>query len=84
MDRVTTDDARGCLDDLVDRVASGEERIILTRDGQEVAALVHVEDALYLQELEDRQDREDVEAVRAEAQVKGTIPWEQVKAELGL
>ena len=84
MDRVTTDDARGCLDDLVDRVASGEERIILTRDGQEVAALVHVEDARWLQEREDQYDREAIAAAMAEVEEKGTIPWEQVKSELGL
>ena len=84
MDRVTTDDARMCLDDLVARVAGGEERIILTRDGQEVAALVHVEDALYLRELEDRLDNEAADAALAEAREKGTIPWQQVKEELGL
>lgn len=84
MDRISTAEARGDLDDLVDRVAGTGERIILTRDGRALAALVHVEDACWLQDREDRQDLEDARAALAEARDKGTIPWEQVKAELGL
>lgn len=84
MDRITTQEARDRLDDLVSCVADDGRRIILTRNGTEVAALVHVEDACYLQELEDRQDREAAAAARAEAAETGTIPWDQVKAELGL
>lgn len=58
------------------------ERIILTRIGEEVAALVHPEDARWLQEVGDRADRAAVAEARAEAAEHGTIPWEQVKAEL--
>jgi hypothetical protein len=35
-------------------------------------------------ESEDRQDIEDARAALAEAAVKGTIPWEKVKARHGL
>lgn len=80
----TTVEAQNRFDDLINCVTVDGERIILVRDGKEVAALVHVEDAHYLQELEDRQDLADADAARAEAEEKGTIPWEQVKSELGL
>jgi hypothetical protein len=40
------------------------------------------EDARWLQEVEDRADRAAVAEARAEVAEHGTIPWEQVKAEL--
>ena len=83
MERISTAEARRCLDELADRVDKTGERIILTRDGRVVAAIVHAEDACWLQDREDRQDLEDARVARTEAKEKGTIPWEQVKAELG-
>ena len=82
MDCFTIEEARDRLDDLIERTASTGERIVLTRDGREVAAIVHAEDARWLQELEDRED--NAAAALAEAAEKGTIPWETVKAELNL
>ena len=38
----------------------------------------------YQEELELQEDLEDVHAALADAKEHGTIPWEQVKAELGL
>ena len=80
--RTAIPDAREGLDALVDRVAETGERIILTRDGKEVAALVHVDDARYMQALEDRFDREAIDEALADAEVHGTIPWEQIEARL--
>jgi hypothetical protein len=37
-----------------------------------------------LEALEDRIDLEKTRAALEEAKAKGTVPWEQVKAELGL
>jgi len=82
--RTTIAEARGDLDALADRVGETGERIILTRDGKEVAALVHVDDARYMQALEDRLDLEALEEARAEIERHGTIPWDRVKAELDL
>jgi len=61
-----------------------EERLILHRRGKDVAALVPVQDLALLEALEDRVDLDDARAALAEAREKGTIPWEQIKAELGL
>jgi len=84
MEHVALEDARRRLDELVERADESGERIIVTRDGRPVAAIVHVEDAEYLQGVEDRLDREAIAAAREEVAREGTIPWEQVKAELGL
>lgn len=68
------------LSDLVDRVANGKERIVLTRAGKELVAIVPVED---LEIMEERRDIEDAHASRIEAQEKGTIPLAALKKELG-
>lgn len=82
MDHVDTKQARDCLDTLVDRAGNTGERIILTRDGKAVAAIVHFEDAEYLQDVEDRLDNEAADAALAEAAIHGTIPWEEIEARL--
>jgi prevent-host-death family protein len=77
-------DARKELSELVNRASYGGERILLRRNGREVAAIVSPEDLRLLEELEDRIDLEDARASLAEAKRKGTIPWAKVKARLGL
>jgi hypothetical protein len=47
-------------------------------------AVVPVEDLLFLERLEDEEDLRDIRASRAETMRKGTIPWDEVKASLGL
>lgn len=56
---VTTGEARKKLADLVNRVAYGHESIILTRRGEEVAALVSMEELKLLRQIEDVIDIED-------------------------
>lgn len=84
MEHLETTQARECLDGLVDRAGETGERIILTRDGKKVAAIVHFENAEYLQGVEDRLDLEAFEEARTDVEKHGTIPWQQVKAEIGL
>lgn len=72
------------LSDLIDRAADGGERLTLRRDGREVAAIVSIEDLDVLRRLEDEADLADARAALDEAAVTGTIPWERVKADLGL
>ena len=43
-----------------------------------------LEDLQFLQRLEDEEDLRDARASRAEAKRRGTIPWDRVKALLGL
>jgi prevent-host-death family protein len=69
---------------VINRAAFGKERIVLTRRGKEIAAVVPIEDVKLLEELEDRIDLEEARAALAEAKSKGTIPWEKIKTDLGL
>jgi prevent-host-death family protein len=81
---VSTVKAREQLSTVINRAAFGKERIVLTRRGKEVAAVVPIEDMKLLEELEDRIDLEEARAALAEAKSKGTISWEKIKADLGL
>jgi prevent-host-death family protein len=77
-------EARGEFSDLVNRAAYKHERVLLTRHGKAIAAIVPAEDLELLEALEDRADLEAARAALADPQNAELIPWEQVKAELGL
>jgi prevent-host-death family protein len=81
---ISTVKAREQLSTVINRVAFGKERVVLTRRGKEVAAVVPIEDVKLLEELEDRIDLEEARAALAETKSKGTIPWEKIKVDLGL
>jgi prevent-host-death family protein len=88
MTTVTTKEARDQFSDLVNRAAYGKERIVLTRRGKGIAALVSLDDLQALEQmmrrLEDQADLEAVQKALDEAKRKGTVPWEKVKEDLGL
>jgi len=84
MTSLSTAEARGRFADVINRAAYGKERVVLTRRGQELVAVIPIEDLQFLQEMEDRLDGESVASARAEAAAQGTVPWETLKHELGL
>ena len=86
MVKFSTAEAGKKLSLIIQRAAVEKERIIITRRGKELAALVPMEDMRFLEELEDRLDLEEARAALAEAQAdpERPIPWERLKAELGL
>jgi len=81
---ITTGKAREQLSYVINRAAFGKERIVLTRRGKEIAAVVPIEDVKLLEEIEDRIDLEEARAALAQVKSKGTIPWEKIKADLDL
>ncbi|MBI2848607.1 MAG: type II toxin-antitoxin system Phd/YefM family antitoxin [Chloroflexi bacterium] len=84
MTNIPTMKARDQFADVINRVAYGKERIALTRRGKAVVAIVPIEDVELLEELENRLDLVEARAALAEAKERGTLPWEKIKAELGL
>jgi prevent-host-death family protein len=66
----------------VNRASYGGERVILTRRGKPVAAIISAEDLAFFEELEDTDDVRAAQAALAEDPVG--IPWEQAREELGL
>lgn len=82
MSKMTVREAEATLARTVRRVREERERFTLTEDGEPVAAIVTAEDLAFLEAIEDRIDLE--EARKALAEPGDSIPWEKVKAELGL
>lgn len=80
---MNTLDAKEQFADLINRVAHSKERVILTRRGKEIAAIIPVEDLVLLQESQDNQDlREAIDALK-EARNVGTITLQELKEDVG-
>lgn len=81
---MTAKEARKNFSDLVNRTAFAKERVVVTRNKRQVAAMVPVEDLELLELLEDYVDLQAAKKALREARKQGTRSWEDVKAELGL
>ena len=84
---VTVSEARRELASIINRVRDEHTPIYLTRRGPRVAAVIDADDLDQILELaEDMADVRAAEAAHAHMQATGEtpIPWEQVKAGLGL
>ena len=80
--KISTADARKKFSNIVNRVAFGNESIILTRRGEDLAALIGMDELRLLQELEDRIDIAD--AMKAIKEPGKNIPAGQFWKKLGL
>lgn len=78
-----TSKARDNLADVLKTVRGGE-RVLLRRHGKAVAAIVPLEDLALLRVLEDRFDRKAAREALTDYEANGGVPWEDIKAELGL
>jgi prevent-host-death family protein len=76
--------AREGFADTINRVAFGKERVVLSRRGKDIAAVVPIDDLRLLEELEDRMDLVDARAALAETRKKGAKPLNAILKELGL
>jgi prevent-host-death family protein len=86
-DVLAVSDAKRQLGALIDRAHLGHEPVYLTRHGRRVVAIVDADE--YDRLLELAEDAADAEAaIEARREMEETavlpVPWEDVKAELGL
>ena len=83
---LSCDEAQAQFDDLLKRAARHKERVVLTRRGKPVAALVPIEDLSLLEAIEDHLDAEEFERAKEEFERSGEspIPLEQVIRKLGI
>lgn len=80
-------EARQNLASIIDRARADHAPVYLIRRGRRVAAVIDADDLdEVLQLAEDMADIRAAEAARAEMRTTGQtpIPWEQVRADLGL
>jgi prevent-host-death family protein len=87
VDDLSVSEARAKLAAIIDRARSEHSPVYLARHGKRIAAVIDADDLEHLIELaEDMTDILDAEQARREMRETGAapIPWEQVKADLGL
>ncbi len=84
MTELSIAEAREQFSEAINRAAYGKERIIVTRRGKPLAAIVPIEDMEAMEAIEDRIDLEEAAKARAEAKEKGTISLAEMKAKYGL
>jgi prevent-host-death family protein len=86
MSEITVSEARARLADVVDAARVGHDPVYLTRRGQRVAAVIDAGDLdRLIAAAEDMADMEAAAAARVEMdEGEPAVPWEQVKADLGL
>ena len=76
-------EAREEFADLVNRAAYGHERVLVSRRGRTVAAIVPIEDVELLERLEDEHDLAEARGALADPENATSIPWAMVDRELG-
>jgi prevent-host-death family protein len=84
MNKISTVEAREQLSEVINRAAYGKERIVLTRRGKDLVAMVPLDDLRLLEELEEQLD---LAAVKQAWKAQGKKPlrsWTEAKKKLGL
>ena len=82
MSRIAVIDARKDLADVLNRAAYGKERVVLTRRGKDVAAIVPIDDLNILEAIEDHMDLKESEKIlgRVRAGSEQLLSLDEVKA----
>ncbi|TVQ03060.1 MAG: type II toxin-antitoxin system Phd/YefM family antitoxin [Balneolaceae bacterium] len=78
---VNSADARKSFSNLLNESGFGGRRIIVTRKGKAVAAVVPIEDLEAIQAMEDQKDSTEANRILSDPKSE-YIPWEQAKKEL--
>lgn len=88
MEKISVTKARTVMAEIIGRVMFGGERVILERNGKDVAAVVPMEDLRLMERLieeeEDRIDLEEAQKALSDPQNRKPIPLEKVRKDLGL
>ena len=84
MTRLSVKEVREDFATRINQVAYRKERVVLVRHGKDIAAIVPLEDFHFLEALEDRFDIEAARRALADPANPTPVPWEKVKADLGL
>ncbi len=82
MAKIAVIDARKDLADILNRAAYGKERVVLTRRGKDVAAIVPMDDLNILEAIEDHMDVTEAEKILARVRTgsEQVVSLDEVKA----
>ena len=86
MTRMPVTRARRTLSDVVSHVAFGGDRVVLSRNGRDLAAIVPMELYRLLELEEDRVDVAEMHRAKRESASRGEkpVPYEEARKRLGL
>ncbi|CAN5322209.1 hypothetical protein BH23BAC3_BH23BAC3_34440 [soil metagenome] len=73
--------ARKCFSELLNESGYGGQRIVVTRKGRAVAAIVSIQDLEAIQAIEDNKDISEARKILSDPKSE-FISWEQAKKEL--
>lgn len=82
MRKYTTGEARDRFAEVVNEAAFGNNRVVLTRHGKDIAAVVPIADLEVFQELERLIDVEEAKRALLEAKTGGSITLDELKKNL--
>jgi prevent-host-death family protein len=81
---MSTLDAKEKFTELLNHVSHTKERVILTRRGKELAALVSLEDLQFLESTQDKNDLNEAIDALKESKNGSTVSLEKLKEEIGI
>lgn len=84
MIKYTTGEARKRFSEVVSEAAYGKQRVVLTRNGKEIAALIPISDLQVFHELERLIDVNDAKKALSNLKTEGAITLDDLKKELGI
>jgi prevent-host-death family protein len=82
MIKYTTGEARERFSEVVNEAAYGKQRVVLTRHGKEIAALIPISDLQVFHELECLFDIDEAKKALNRLKTEGSISLEDLKKEL--
>jgi len=81
--RIGVSDARENLSEVVDRARYTHERVVLTKRGKEVGAIISIDDLKLLEMLEDQLDIKTAREALLESHGE-RVPYDEIRKKLGL
>jgi prevent-host-death family protein len=81
--KLSTLEAKESFSELINRVSHHKERIILTRRGKEIAAIICIEDLYEIETQKNQQDLHDAVQALKNARTQGTISIDEFKKDIG-
>ena len=82
MTRHTAAKLRENFSEVINQVAYSKDRVVLTRHGKDLAAVVPIEDYRLLEKLEDEIDVREAKKALEDVKKHGTVSWEEVERKI--
>ncbi len=83
-EEISFSEARDNFAEVANEVAYAGKRVILTRKGKKIVAMISIDDLETLEAIENQVDLDDAKKALADVKKNGSISWESIKKKLDL